>query len=256
MEKRARRGVVKAHVAALREERFLEYRCVVQAGLSRVYLSQRASEPVRVRLPADFMFDPYLDVRSSAPEKLKQEGFSLEAGASGLEWVRAARDPVRDTETLLFDVLGFAPETIYSVAVEPDRPADNESLRDAMRDLAKTRSHDARRAVYQNLLDATMLLAVDRGEGAITARVDPESLGGRPTWLAFSGASPVGDHAEVTDFVSISGLRLMQAALGQRIGALRLDYGSTVGGELYANELESIGESVPAARPPRLPILS
>jgi len=122
--------------------------------------------------------------------------------------------------------------------------------RRAMRELARESSHDARRGVYGALLDATLLLAVDRSEGEVRAFPDLEDLGGRPTWLAFSGPEAAGKHERASETVSLSGVRLVRAALHQRIGALRLDFGSPVGGELYANELRSIADSVPAARPP------
>ncbi len=245
--RRKQRAVLRAHVEALGEARFDGFRCVVQAGLSRVFLS-RDGEAFDIRVPADFVIDP----RAVQPTRLKEAGFALESGVSGLEWRRRTKQLVDDVETVLADGFGVSQSFVYSVAVEPDRSASSPELGRAMRRLAKLRSMDARHALYRALVGATLLLAVEHDalDGTIHPLEDEEDLGGRATWLAFSAPEKVQEHSLQPQHVSLSGLRLVQAALHRRIGSLRLDFGSAVGGELYANELESIAEAIPAARPP------
>lgn len=247
--RRERRTALRAHVEALDEARFDGFRCVVQAGLSRVFVSRGEGDRIDVRVPADFVFDPR--VAAGRGNALEAVGFTLERCASGLEWRRAQRRLVTDVEHVLLEAFGLGDDFVYSVAVEPDRAADNPDLRKAMKTLAKRRSMEARHAVYRQLVGSTLLLAVESGVPGESPRAlaDKDDLGGLATWLAFSGPEAVAQHEARPHHVSLSGLRLVQAALHQRIGALRLDYGSSVGGELYANELESIAEAIPAARP-------
>lgn len=219
------------------------------AGLFRVFLSRPVDGDLEVRIPADFHLDP---VGESATTRsgLQNDGFALELGASGLEWRRSTRRPVADVEDALFERLGLDSEILYSIAVEPDGSADGPDLRRAMKTLALERSNEARTGVYRSLATSTVLVAVERCEDEGLRALADEDLGGRPTWLGFSGIEALAEHPSALEHVSMPGIRLVRAALSRGVGALRLDFASNVGGELYANELRSIADAIPAARPP------
>lgn len=252
---RGLRKVLGAHLDALvAEQRSEPHRAVVQWGLSRAFLSNTDSLWT-VRAAADLSIDPFASDSNLLQEQLRSGGFVLDSQARGLEWHRRGltkSDAMAALHTLVYHYGGFPAEGHYSVALEPDRAPDNPKLRTAMKQLAKSRDDGSRKIVYQELLNSNLLLAteVPSPDGQPTIAEDTEQLQDRPVWLAFSGLETFKDNRVHSRFLTVSGIRLIQAALHHRIGALRLDHRSSVGGELYGNELESIARTLPVARPP------
>lgn len=226
------------------------HRVVVYAGLTKVLVSE-ADGGLTVRIPGDFVLEPGLDVSGA---DLTATGWSLAQGSTGQEWQKAvasrkqARGEVTRAVSRWF---GDASGGLFSVALEPDATADHPRLRRSMRALAGARTHTARHTVYRELVQANLALAVTGMEsGALVPWEDGEDLKGTTVWRCFTGPVAIEDHGEGIGVVTTSGVRLLRAALHRRIGALRIDFSSNVGGELYAHELASIAEAIPAARPP------
>ncbi|MEM6733835.1 MAG: hypothetical protein AAF658_19900, partial [Myxococcota bacterium] len=179
--RRQTRRTLDAHLDALAQSRYANHRCTVQYGLLRVYVA-RTDTGFALRLPADFAFDPHLEERQTVEAKLADQGFQLAAGVSGLEWSKITRDAPTQVQDLLVRTFEFSRDIVYSVALEPERSADNPELRTAMRTLADERSMDARHSVYRKLLDATLLLTVKReSEHVAPFSVNEDLPGG--TWL-------------------------------------------------------------------------
>ncbi|MEO0460622.1 MAG: SseB family protein [Myxococcota bacterium] len=256
-KRRGQRRVLAAHLTVLDESRFVEHRCAVQFGLSRVFV-RRVAKQFEVQLLADCLLDPYLEQRDEVHEELLASHYQLRSGVSGLQFSKAfesAAEVARALDALIYESLNYARDAVYSVALEYDRAADSPELRKAMKALAKLRSPDARHSVYRHLVASTMLLAMqtepsDGSPTDIRVQLDGKELSGRPVWLAFSGHSALESNSEAKAFVSLSGVRLIQAALHAKIGSLRLDHGCQVGGELYGSELATIADAIVSARPP------
>lgn len=255
-KRRGQRRVLVGHMTVLDEPRFVDHRCVVQFGLSRAFI-RRVAKEFEVRLLADCLLDPYLERRDAVHNRLLASHYQLDSGVSGLQFSKtfeSAAEVARELDTLIYGSLNYAREAAYSVALENDRVADSPELRKAMKALAKLRSADARHSVYRHLVASTMLLAMDTelrdSSTDIRVQLDGKELSGRPVWLAFSGHSAFESNPAAKAFVSLSGVRLIQAALHAKIGSLRLDHGSQIGGELYGSELATIADAITSARPP------
>lgn len=226
------------------------HRVVVYAGLTRVLVSE-AGGGLTVRIPGDFVLEPGLGVTGA---DLTAAGWSPAAGSTGREWHRTVSSKKQARSEVTRAVkrwFGDASGGLFSVALEPDATADHPKLRHSMRALAGARTHTARHTVYRELVQANLALAVTGIEtGALAPWEDDEDLEGTTVWRCFTGPAAIEDHGEGIGVVTTSGVRLLRAALDRRIGALRIDFSSNVGGELYAHELASIAEAIPAARPP------
>ncbi|MEM6533961.1 MAG: hypothetical protein AAF654_15185 [Myxococcota bacterium] len=241
---------LRGHLEALSEPRFSEHRCAVQAGLTRIHIERR-DDTFTVRLPRDFEMDPYLGNANRVPEQFLGDGyFSILDGAEWI-WMREGFDAAaNEVERLLHTRLGFERNTYYSVALECATERKNEDLRTSMKKLARDRSTDSRRILYQELLSSFVLLAVEEADSRIEPYADPDELGGRPVWHIFTHEAALAEHPHASGAVPLSGVRLFQSALAHRIGALRIDFASPVGGELYGHELKRVAQAFPAALPP------
>ncbi|MEO1170755.1 MAG: SseB family protein [Myxococcota bacterium] len=243
---------LRGHLEALTEERFSSHRCVVQAGLSRLHV-ELAEAGYRFELPRDFEVDPFLGQAEQVPDQLIADGYA--STQRGVEWLwrrdnQSLNAAVNEVERLLHTRMGFQRDLHYSVSLECTTARDNEPLRASMKTLAQERSPNARKTLYQDLLSAFVLLAVDEDGARIRPYEDPDPLAGRPVWHVFTHAEALEEHKGARGAVVLSGIRLFQSALAQRVGALRLNFASSVGGELYGHELKRVADAFPAALPP------
>lgn len=128
----------------------------------------------------------------------------------------------------------------FQLALEDASTVENPKLIKAMRKLSKVRSHEARVAMYQELVNATLLLAVD-GE-------HPRKIDALGEWDVFGVFT---DDASVRHFdprgvacKQIYGHLLFPMLMRRKTGSLKINPDGLVGGELYRNELETLARAV------------
>jgi len=116
--------------------------------------------------------------------------------------------------------------------------AANPKLIEAMRVMAKKRDHKYRTGLYRALLDSTLLLMVD-GEPRTPTKVGElmryDVYAAFTSWDALRRFQPRG-----AAYTSVRGRHLFGQLLEHNVGSLLIDPKSTVGGELYRNELETL----------------
>ncbi len=141
---------------------------------------------------------------------------------------------------LFESVYGDADGAVELEAYSGDRErTSNPKLIDAMRIMAKKRDHSLRTALYRSLLDSTLLLLTDPTD-ASSPRVVGELMNfdvfaAFTSWEALRRFEPRGASYE-----AIRGRHLFGRLLEYKVGSLLIDPKSTVGGELYRNELETL----------------
>lgn len=150
----------------------------------------------------------------------------------------------------LFDTVYQEPDAPVALDLQPgdtDQTA-NPKLIEAMRQMAKKREHRYRTDLYRALLDSSLLLLLDE-TASKTPRTVGELMGfdvhaAFTSWDALRRFAPRGGAFEV-----VRGRHLFGRLLEHNIGSLLIDPKSTVGGELYRNELETLaGASLGARR--------
>jgi hypothetical protein len=109
-----------------------------------------------------------------------------------------------------------------------------------MRKLSKVRSHEARIALYQELVNARLILAVDNGQPR-----QLETIGDWPVFGVFTDDEsvrhfdPRGTPTQVR-----YGYQLFPQLITARAGILKINPDGMVGGELYRNELQTLADAV------------
>lgn len=149
-------------------------------------------------------------------------------------------------EQILVGLFEWPQDAFYSVAIERARRLDSEALLDSFRELAAKRDMETRRVVYQNIINSYWIVPFRATPDVLAlAEVEawPEPLGGQPVWAVFS------DHDALEDvrtldlpFEIVSGISVVRAAVRRKLGALKMNPKSKVGGELYAGELQTLSD--------------
>jgi hypothetical protein len=271
------RQTLHAHIGALRE-RFgtpaaagsaslphlspaAEYRVVVETGLSRVEIHLALGVSLRVCLPVDSLL-----------AQPTERAWVQHARWVGLGYQRQEYEPhfsktitaepkalvtqvVDEVERVLFELFEHSRGAFYSVAIEREPVPSPEALLASIRQLVKRKDIEARRVVYQNLINGTFYLPLHRASEpaadetselpAVDASAEP--LGGAPVWAVFTDLHALDRFRDNRrPYLLVQGIRLIQCAIAHRIGALTINPSSDVGGELYANELEAIAHTLRA----------
>lgn len=120
---------------------------------------------------------------------------------------------------------------------------DNAALWAAMRTASRDRSQESRLALYRALINATFLLAV-----ASPGSEEPlclEMMGPWPVFAAFTDATSLRAHdPRGLPRQRLYGHELFPRLMRTPIGALKINPGGEVGGELYRNEIETLANAV------------
>ena len=150
----------------------------------------------------------------------------------------AAADNVLEMMAALYQA---DPDALHlQIALEDARGIKNPSLIKAMRKLSKVRSHEARIALYQELVNARLILAVDNGQPR-----QLETIGDWPVFGVFTDDEsvrhfdPRGTPTQVR-----YGYQLFPQLITARAGILKINPDGMVGGELYRNELQTLADAV------------
>lgn len=268
-----RRQTLEAHVEALRD-RFGpaaklaskgslsvvnpagSYRVVVESGLVRVEVHCQEEHRFAIRVPCDALLtEPPERVRARS-RRWAEHGLVRGDQRPDFEKTVAPKptgdrgDVVErvadEVERLLFELFGRARDSYYSVAIEKEKPPDAEPLLDSIRRLVKSKDHDARREVYQQVINARFylpLMPAREADQPPEVHAIPELFGGRPVWAVFTDLSALAAYRDEREpYVLISGIRLVQAALAHGLGSIKINPESRVGGELYRNELDALAD--------------
>lgn len=237
-----------------------EVRLVARRGEHYVLLVRRADAAgVRLELgTADA--GARFDVDDPMRQRLDASGFARLAGdASPRPWGSEHGDTSAD-ELLArvnagFDALlgadggAAAAEVQYELTVEAEAPPDNPKLIEAMRAVARSAAVAERQALYAALVNATLLVPLDPE----TLSQAPEAqqplvvdeLEGQPVIAVFSDAQSLRSWRHAGHpWAGVHGADFFSHAERAGVGAVRINPGGKVGGEIYRNEVEAITEGV------------
>jgi hypothetical protein len=142
---------------------------------------------------------------------------------------------------MMGDLYGAEPDGLHlALALEDASEVENPELLKAMRKLSRVRTHEARVELYQQLLNATLILAVD-GE-------QPRQIDKLGKWMVYGvftdGASVRHYDPRVTPHRTLYGHELFPMLMKTEVGALKINPDGMIGGELYRNELETLAKAV------------
>jgi hypothetical protein len=151
---------------------------------------------------------------------------------------------VQRVEQILQRLLHKPIDAFYAVSIEREPRLDSSVLLDSIRELANRRDLESRRIVYQNVINSHWLLPFKATPDVLAlaeVEVWPERLGARPVWAVYSDHEALRDAREPElPYEVVSGIALVRAAVKRGLGAVKINPASKVGGELYANELQSL----------------
>jgi hypothetical protein len=138
----------------------------------------------------------------------------------------------------------------YSVSIEKEPVPDPGAMLDSIRALVKVKDEASRRRVYEGLVNGAFYLPLrpvagesEVGKEPVGLEVDPwpEEFAGNPVWAVCTDTGALDDlRDERHPYLVISGVRLIGAARARRLGALKINPRSKIGGELYGGELLAI----------------
>ncbi len=226
-----------------------EYRVVAQLALWRVEAYHLPERGFVVCVPADNLVALSAEEAAALQGVLRAAGFErhghdphfrrkgLGTGRSGL---RNAADAVERALSDLSRVEGRP----YTVCIEREPLPDPESMLESIRALVKAKDDESRRRVYESLVNGSFYLPLrvspSPGHGL---EVDPwpEQLQGAVVWAVCTDLKSLDElRQQRQPYLVISGVRLVAAARARRLGALKINPRSKVGGELYGGELQAI----------------
>jgi len=180
---------------------------------------------------------------------LRQAGFAKRPGHVCLGRHVALDDPMA-IGTLAEQLLGLF-DTVYQEADGETSLAShsgdleqtaNPKLIEAMRMMAKKRDHKLRTSLYRALLDSKLLLLLTDSNSDTPLKVGElmrfDVYAAFTSWDALRRFEPRGGAYAV-----IQGRRLFGRLLQHNVGSLLIDPKSSVGGELYRNELETLADA-------------
>lgn len=208
---------------------------LVEAAPSSALPKERALSPVRV-------------------SRLRAAGFASRPGHKCLGR-HVAFDETHTPGTLSHQLLELF-DTVYGepgpdVEIEHHsgdiEQTTNPRLLDAMRQMAKKRDHRFRVDLYRALLDSTLLLLVSPDGTGNPAKVGElmkfDVYACFTSWDSLRRFEPRGARYDV-----VRGRKLFARLMEHHVGSLLIDPKSSVGGELYRNELETLAGASYGAR--------
>jgi hypothetical protein len=238
-----------------------EVRLVLEAGPIYLIWTAVADEPeIEHESVASNSLPPELKLSSERGNILRQLGFIKRSGRRN--WKRRhGRDRASlersadETLDVLYRVYGIDAPIVLSLHEDTHAHPQNPDLVTAMRQVAKGFDEAVRRAMYTELLNATLLVPItgehdDDAEGS-EAFFDFETHAGtgRPTLGAFTDwASLRLWEPRGHEYWPIHGSELFEMALERNPVSLRINPEGDIGGELYAHEVEMLVRAVQTFR--------
>jgi hypothetical protein len=238
-----------------------EARLVLEVGpVYLVWTAARGEPEVEHESVASNSLPPELKLSSERGNILRQLGFAKRSGRRN--WKRRhGRDReslarcVDETLDILSRVYAIDAPIVLSLHEDAQPHPQNPSLVASMRQVAKGFDEAVRRAMYTELLNATLLVPIDPehdedAEGS-PAFFDFETHAGtgRPTLGAFTDwASLRLWEPRGHEYWPIHGSELFEMALERNPVSLRINPDGDIGGELYAHEVEMLVRAVQTFR--------
>ncbi len=238
-----------------------EVRLVLEAGpVYLVWTASRDNPEVEHESVASNSLPPEFKLSSERGNILRQLGFAKRSGRRN--WKRRhGRDresiarSVDETLDILSRVYAIDAPIVLSLREDAHPHPQNPSLVTAMRQVAKGFDEAVRRAMYTELLNATLLVPVDpeHGEDAEGSEAffdfETHRTTGRPTLGAFTDwASLRLWEPRGHEYWPIHGSELFEMALERNPVSLRINPDGDIGGELYAHEVEMLVRAVQTFR--------
>lgn len=233
------------------QEREAGYHLQVEAGLTHLKMVAERPGWVSLELP----LDAFLLRRWSQAELIERTAaFGFAPGQSAFELTlrravgspRARRQFAAHVERVLHELLAHPHGAFYSVSIEQDRQLDNASLLDSFRELARKRDMESRRQVYQELINGRLLLPLSQHfEDAAFPQLETRrsESSDKDSLVAVTDLQALADYRDPPGpFVTVSGIRLVQAMRVRAISGLLLNPSSRVGGELLPNEIDMLAD--------------
>lgn len=209
-----------------------QWLCQVSAGRqlpARVKLSPQQSQQL-----ADYGL-AQLRASENFREKFQTEPEQLD------DWSRKAL-------RIMESVFG-AHEAEIAIRLESVPELDRKTIDEAMELVARKRNLSARSGLYMVLARSQLVIAVDETPASgelrdATFRVCDE-LGGRPVAAIFSNYNALDAYEpRGLDGLTVGGGELFPWLIEQKVGSVLINPGSAPRGELYANELMTLGEGI------------
>jgi len=234
-----------------------ESRMVVRWGEAFAVVSGAPDAPhVGVLVPSSQHLPEGLVLTSERASTLRARGFDKRGARRPFTKViaRGSVEPGRLAEellTLLADVFDATRSELFDVSlVHDDREhPENPRLVDVMTTMAKGFDWEVRKRLYDEFVNATLLVptVLDEDGDAVPAPLELDD--GHPVFVAFSDWASLRAHAPLMDhYIPVQGADLAEYVHARTPGGLRINPAGDVGGRLLGHELESLVEAIGAWR--------
>jgi hypothetical protein len=237
-----------------------EARLVIESGpVYLMWTAKRGSAALEHESVSSTALPELYKLSSERGKIMRELGFAKRSGRRN--WKRSHG---RDRQSLeraadeTLDILArvYASDAPAQLSLEHDADAhpENPDLIAAIRKVAKGWDEDIRRAMYTELLNATLLVPIDpahdeHAEGSAVFFDFETHASGRPTlgvftdWASLRLWRPRGHQ-----YWPIHGSLLFELALERNPVSVRVNPEGDIGGELYAHEVEMLVRAVHAHR--------
>ena len=243
---------IAAYLHALTEEGGQANRLVLRGGSGwAVFLGMRGEPHVDLELAANAHLPEAARLSEAQLQALRSSGFIPPSRRSErrhqvfpLGDEAQALVLARKVADWMAQLYGASAETLQlQLQLGNDEEMDNTALWAAMRVVSRDRTHEARMALYRELINATFLLAVEAPSSDTPALI--ERMGPWAVFAAFT--DPASLHAydpRGVPFRRLYGHELFTLLMRTPVGSLKINPDGDVGGELYRNEIETLAHAV------------
>lgn len=247
-----------SHILQLRSHPGADNRLIVASRDYYLVIAARQGDPT---LTLEAVANPNLTAAAALTpgrlEQLKQRGFrekqhhgnlfrklTLSAGAASNGELTRLCDELMTIFARAYGVDAGEP-AVFDLQLGDGEPLRNPDIIRLMRTLSVRRDWDARRALYAALLDATLLVPVDPEAVTSDEPLEVERLGTFPVFASFTDIDALRMwNPRGLPFRATPVAELVPRALALGAGSLLINPRGLVGGELYRNELESLGDAL------------
>ena len=208
----------------------------------------QGSTQVRVEAAASYYLPAQAKLTTEDVYRLRQRGFSSPAQGRNLhrslplENPGHAREAAQTLLAILRDIYKRpANETLEIQEHHGDAdPTSNPRLVRAIRELASSRSQQARNRMYSELLSAKLLVPTD-ASGELLAFGELE---GRPVYGCFIDEQALlGWDPRGVAYKGVAGTALFMALTQTRAASMLINPQGRLGGELYRNEIDALADA-------------
>ena len=251
---------IREALESLSASRFPETRVLIEQGPVYLQFVREHGGKTTLEAASSAELPPEFKLSTARANEMRKLGFLKNGGRN---WLRDLREDEHDglarcinvdplvehCADVLQRIYGADGEIHVELIHARDEHPENEDLVSSMRQLARTRSGDARRRMYTELVNATLLIPVnpeapDELEGGDEFLVT-DTLDGHPVFLAFSDWDSLRRwNPRGWCYVPVHGSEFFELTLERDLGSVQINPNGEVGGELYRHEIEMLVEGV------------